>query len=142
MRAEEQTRKVFAEIRRDIHGDTTLDQSLEEFFTDWLNGKKHEVFTGLALLDASSGRLENGAAVTTVWMKELSALHIRNYVATGEPFDKAGAYAIQGFAGLFIDRLEGCYTNVVGLPLSLLYDLFMRSGYTIWLNRKDGDNAQ
>ncbi len=107
-----------------------------------LSGRKHEVFTGLALLDASSGRLEKGAAVTSVWMKELSALHIRNYVATGEPFDKAGAYAIQGFAGLFIERLEGCYTNVVGLPLSLLYDLLMRSNYNIWLNRKDGVNAQ
>ncbi len=107
-----------------------------------LSGKKHEVFTGLALLDASTGRLENGAAVTSVWMKELSAVYIRNYVATGEPFDKAGAYAIQGFAGLFIERLEGCYTNVVGLPLSLLDDLFMRSGYTMWLNREDGDNAQ
>ena len=107
-----------------------------------LSGRKHEVYTGLALLDASSGRLENGAAVTSVWMKELSTLHIRNYVATGEPFDKAGAYAIQGFAGLFIERLEGCYTNVVGLPLSLLYDLLMRSNYNIWLNRKDGVNAQ
>jgi len=107
-----------------------------------LSGKKHEVYTGLALLDTSNGSLENGVAVTSVWMKELSALHIRNYVATGEPFDKAGAYAIQGFAGLFIDRIEGCYTNVVGLPLGLLFDLLTRSGYPIWLNRKDGDNAQ
>lgn len=109
---------------------------------DLLSGKKHEVFTGLALLDASTGRMENGAAVTSVWMKKLSALHIKNYVATGEPFDKAGAYAIQGFAGLFIEKIEGCYTNVVGLPLGLLYDLFMRSGYTLWLDRKDSDNAQ
>lgn len=109
---------------------------------DLLSGKKHEVFTGLALLDVSTGRIENGAAVTSVWMKKLSALHIKNYVATGEPFDKAGAYAIQGFAGLFIEKIEGCYTNVVGLPLGLLYDLFMRSGYTLWLDRKDSDNAQ
>jgi len=107
-----------------------------------LSGKKHEVFTGLVLLDTSTGRRENGVAVTSVWMKELSPLQIRNYLATGEPFDKAGAYAIQGFAGLFIDRIEGCYSNVVGLPLGLLYDLLTRSGYPIWLNRKDGGNAQ
>jgi len=107
-----------------------------------LSGKKHEVLTGLALLDAATGRMESGAALTSVWMKKLSALHIKNYVATGEPFDKAGAYAIQGFAGLFIEKIEGCYTNVVGLPLGLLYDLFTRSGYTLWLNRKDSDNAQ
>jgi septum formation protein len=106
-----------------------------------LSGKRHEVFTGLALLDASTGKFENGVAVTSVWMKKLSVLEINNYLATGEPFDKAGAYAIQGFAGLFIEKLQGCYTNVVGLPLGLLYDLFMRSGYPIWLNRKDGDNA-
>jgi septum formation protein len=107
-----------------------------------LSGNKHEVFTGLVLLDVSTGKMESGVAVTSVWMKKLSALHINNYVATGEPFDKAGAYAIQGYAGLFIEKIEGCYTNVVGLPLGLLNDLFMRSGYPIWLNRKDGDNAK
>jgi septum formation protein len=107
-----------------------------------LSGKKHEVYTGLALLNSFDGSLEEGVAVTSVWMKELTALKIRNYLATGEPFDKAGAYAIQGYAGLFIEKIEGCYTNVVGLPLGLLNDLLTRSGYPLWLNRKDGDNAE
>jgi septum formation protein len=106
-----------------------------------LSGNKHEVYTGLTLMDTSTGRLESDVAVTSVWMKTLSASQIKNYLATGEPFDKAGAYAIQGLAGLFIEKIDGCYTNVVGLPLGLLYDLLRRSDFSIWLNRKDGDNA-
>ncbi|MBW6462904.1 MAG: Maf family protein [Firmicutes bacterium] len=107
-----------------------------------LSGEKHEVFTGLALMNASTGMLETGAEVTSVWMKQLDISHIEAYIATGETFDKAGAYGIQGRAGLFIEKIEGCYTNVVGLPLGLLFDLISRMDVPIWLSRKDGDNAK
>jgi septum formation protein len=65
---------------------------------------------------------------TAVWLAELSADDIRWYVATGEPLDKAGAYAIQGLASRFIPRIEGSYTNVVGLPVATLLQLFRRAG--------------
>jgi len=107
-----------------------------------LSGEKHEVFTGLALMNASTGMLETGAEVTSVWMKHFDINHIEAYIATGEPFDKAGAYGIQGRAGLFIKKIDGCYTNVVGLPLGLLFDLISRMNVPIWLSRKDGDNAK
>lgn len=107
-----------------------------------LSGEKHEVFTGLALLNASSGNIEIGAETTFVWMKKLNQEHIDAYIDTGEPFDKAGAYGIQGRAGLFIEKINGCYSNVVGLPLGLLFDLILRMNVSIWLSGKDGDYAK
>lgn len=88
-----------------------------------LQGERHEVLTGLVLIDAVSGCTESATAITAVWLKKLERKEIDAYIATGEPFDKAGAYGIQGRAGLFVERVEGCYFNVVGLPLGLLYDL-------------------
>lgn len=107
-----------------------------------LSGEKHQVFTGLALMNVSTGMIETGAEATTVWMKKLDINHIEAYIATGEPFDKAGAYGIQGRAALFIRKIDGCYTNVVGLPLGLLFDLISRMNVPIWLSRKDGDYAK
>ena len=91
-----------------------------------LSGSSHEVITGLFLLDAASGLMEKGYSKTTVWMKNLSEVEINDYVEGGEPLDKAGAYGIQGSAALFVDRIEGCYFNVVGLPLSLLYEMIQK----------------
>ncbi len=88
-----------------------------------LGGSRHEVITGLVLIDAASGLMEKDYSKTTVWMKNLSEVEINDYVEGGEPLDKAGAYGIQGIAALFVERIEGCYFNVVGLPLSLLYDM-------------------
>jgi septum formation protein len=67
-------------------------------------------------------------SVTTVWFKPMTGSQIRQYVATGEPMDKAGAYAIQGYASAFIPKIEGCYFNVVGLPLALLADCLRQVG--------------
>jgi septum formation protein len=91
-----------------------------------LSGRQHEVLTGMILADAHSGRTETGVSATKVWMEKLSSEEIDSYIATGEPFDKAGAYAIQGRAALYIKKIEGCYTNVVGLPLNLLYELMKK----------------
>ncbi len=82
-----------------------------------LAGATHQVITGVALV--SPGNLETAAEVTHVTMLTLSEPEIADYIATNEPMDKAGAYAIQGRAARWIPRVHGCYFNVVGLPLSL-----------------------
>ena len=83
-----------------------------------LSGRTHHVMTGVAIATARS--TEVAAEVTAVRFLTLSDKEIEDYVATGEPMDKAGAYAIQGRAARWIPRIEGCYFNVVGLPLALL----------------------
>jgi septum formation protein len=96
-----------------------------------LSGDKHEVYTGLALFDASSEKMAKGVEKTTVWLKNINAENLNWYLDSGEAMDKAGAYGIQGRAALFIRRIEGCYSNVVGLPLSLLFDLAEKMNISI-----------
>jgi len=88
-----------------------------------LSGKAHSVITGLAVMDAATGRALTRTSLTRVWFRNLSQHEIASYVTTGEPLDKAGAYGIQERGALFVERIDGCYFNVVGLPLSLLADL-------------------
>ena len=85
-----------------------------------LSGRVHTVHTGVCLVDLAPLPREAAAFVeaTKVFFRRLSAAEIRDYVATGEPLDKAGAYGIQGAAGAFVRRIEGDYCNVVGLPLA------------------------
>jgi septum formation protein len=83
-----------------------------------LSGRTHRVITGVAL--ASAKGVEVAAEVTGVQFLTLNDDEIAAYIATGEPMDKAGAYGIQGFAAKWIPRIEGCYFNVVGLPLALV----------------------
>jgi len=85
-----------------------------------LSGKTHEVITGVALIDARTGRENVWAETTKVTFRELSDVEIREYVEVEKPLDKAGAYGIQGRAAAFVSRIEGCYFNVVGLPLASL----------------------
>jgi septum formation protein len=96
-----------------------------------LSGKTHEVLTGLAVVDASSGKTTVDFVKTKVKFRELSQGEIDAYVATGEPLDKAGAYAIQEKAGLFVERINGCYFNVVGLPLAKLAEILKEYGVTL-----------
>jgi septum formation protein len=86
-----------------------------------LSGRTHRVITGVAVATATSTQV--AAEVTTVTFLALSDAEIAAYIATGEPMDKAGAYAIQGLAARWIPRIEGCYFNVVGLPISLVSTL-------------------
>jgi septum formation protein len=86
-----------------------------------LSGRTHRVITGVALVTAASTQAT--AEVTTVQFLALSEPEIADYIATGEPMDKAGAYAIQGRAARWIPRIEGDYFNVVGLPLALVSTL-------------------
>ena len=89
-----------------------------------LSGRAHQVLTAVALV--GGGQLAIEVETTTVWMDVLKAEDIAWYVATGEPRDKAGAYAIQGLASRFIPRIEGSYTNVVGLPVATVARLLKR----------------
>lgn len=84
-----------------------------------LSGRTHDVITGICLRDCQGQVVD--AATTRVWFSDLSDQEIEVYVASGEPMDKAGAYGIQGRASKFITRVEGCYFNVMGLPVSLVY---------------------
>ena len=93
-----------------------------------LSGRAHEVVTGVALSCRSS--LTTSVESTEVEFAALSQDEIAWYVTTGEPKDKAGAYAIQGYASRFITRIAGSYSNVVGLPIALVYDMLKASGLT------------
>lgn len=88
-----------------------------------LSGRIHEVWTGIFVLDPVDERSVAGALRSIVKFSRLSPEDIRRYVETGEPLDKAGAYAVQGFGALFVEAIEGSYSNVVGLPLSYLKHL-------------------
>jgi len=91
-------------------------------------GKTHIVYTGVTLQNAASGHHDTRVAESEVRMLPLTEREIAWYVATGEPLDKAGAYAVQGIGAMFIDSVHGSYTNVVGLPLALLYQMLKRAG--------------
>lgn len=97
-----------------------------------LSGGEHEVTTGYAL-SAPGGQVVGGAVITRVTMRDLSTDEMAWYVATGEPFDKAGGYAIQGRAAHFITRVEGSVTNVIGLPLSEVTLLLRTFGFAVAL---------
>lgn len=98
-----------------------------------LSGRSHEAITGVAVATLVDGRARvvAGVEVTTVAMEAISAERIAWYADSGEPDDKAGAYGLQGAAGLFADRVEGSVTNVIGLPLALVDELFAEVGMDI-----------
>jgi septum formation protein len=84
-----------------------------------LSGRRHEVLTGIAL--RRGDQVTRDWAATEVWFTPMTDREIEEYVASGEPMDKAGGYAIQGLASKHIEKIEGCYFNVVGLPVALVY---------------------
>ena len=95
-----------------------------------LSGRVHEVITGLELLRLPDHAARSVQEITRVTFAALSNEEINAYVTTGEPLDKAGGYAIQGRAGRYVTRVEGCYFNVVGLPLALLYRSLIGFGWS------------
>lgn len=105
-----------------------------------LSGVAHRVLSGVSLLDTVAGRSEHELVTSRVQMAEMTEEEIRWYVSTGEPADKAGAYAIQGLGALFVEEIEGNYTNVVGLPLPATYRLFRRLGFELLgFRRRDAE---
>ncbi|NGQ94312.1 septum formation inhibitor Maf [Brevibacillus sp. SYP-B805] len=93
-----------------------------------LQGREHTVYSGVALVDAATGREEVAHCSTLVRIRPLAEREIRAYIATGEPMDKAGSYAIQGLGATIVEGIEGDYFTVVGLPLHLTAALLSRFG--------------
>ena len=103
-------------------------------FLERLSGRTHEVRTAIALALPAPERhhtIATAVSITQVTMRTMEAQEIQNYCASGEPFDKAGGYAIQGRAAIFVERIEGSYSGVVGLPLAETASLLGRAGVRI-----------
>lgn len=94
-----------------------------------LSGRTHTVLTGLALVQLPGGAIKIHVEKTRVRFAKMSAKEIDGYLLTGEPYHKAGAYAIQGIGGRYVTRVEGCYFNVVGLPLARLHAMLVDFGW-------------
>ena len=93
-----------------------------------LAGNWHHVYTGITVINTRSGRILRNVDKTRVHLVSMTEQEIDAYVATGEPLDKAGAYGIQGMGGMFVDRIDGSYSNVVGLPMSMLRIMLAQVG--------------
>ncbi len=104
-------------VRDDIILGKPIDATEAAEMLTSLSGRSHRVISGYAVYDREHDRTLSAATATRVFFKELTSREIEGYIATGEPFDKAGSYAIQGIGSFMVPNIEGSYTNVVGLPL-------------------------
>ena len=100
-----------------------------------ISGNSHEVITGFTVLDTATNKVFSGIVNTKVYIKKLTRQEIAAYVRTGEPLDKAGAYGIQGLGAVIVEKIEGDYYNVMGLPLNALTNALKEFGISVW-----GDN--
>jgi len=102
-----------------------------------LSGKTHQVITGLTVIipagESPTGVqiIESVASINDVTFKPLAGEEIEWYIQTGEPLEKAGAYGIQGLGAMFVEKIEGSYSGIVGLPLEILYEIFRRNDYMV-----------
>jgi septum formation protein len=96
-----------------------------------INGRRHAVITGFTIMDTGTAKTLSSSVETTVFIKHLTKTEIENYVKSGEPLDKAGAYAIQGLGAVIVERIEGDYSNVMGLPLSALTTALKEFGINV-----------
>lgn len=97
-----------------------------------LRGQTHQVMTGLAIIDTATGEVKTDVCVADVTFRNYSDREISNYVATGEPLDRAGAYAIQGYASLFVKEIRGDYQGVLGLSTPALAGMLRECGVEVW----------
>ena len=96
-----------------------------------LSDNTHEVYTGIAVINTETQEVSTEYVCTEVKFSKLSEKEINSYIETGEPFDKAGAYGIQGAASLFVEEIKGCYYSVVGLPVNKLYFMLRGMGVNL-----------
>jgi len=96
-----------------------------------LNGRQHSVLTGFTVIDTLTGKKLSRSVETKVFFKKMTGQEIESYVKTGEPLDKAGAYAIQGLGAVLVKKIEGDYFNVMGLPLSSLTGVLRKFGVSV-----------
>lgn len=121
---------TFVIFQNQIMGKPRTESEAQRMLTA-LSGKSHSVITGFTILDADGNRSISRAIETKVYMKSLTSAEINAYVKSGEPLDKAGAYAIQGLGAVLIEAIEGDYFNVVGLPLHALAESLKEFGVYI-----------
>ncbi|OGH99386.1 MAG: septum formation protein Maf [Candidatus Melainabacteria bacterium GWA2_34_9] len=93
-----------------------------------LSGNTHQVISAIAVIDTETRKILKDSVVSDVTFKQLSDEEINAYIETGEPMDKAGAYAIQGFAGMFVKSINGCYSNIVGISVFKLAEMLKEFG--------------
>jgi septum formation protein len=110
---------TFGVFRGKIIGKPNTAKDAERILS-MLNGKSHRVITGYTILDTSNKQVTTHSVETRVYFKKLTPQEIDNYVNSGEPLDKAGAYGIQGLGSLIVEKISGDYYNVMGLPISAL----------------------
>lgn len=103
-----------------------------------LNGKYHKVYSGICVIDVEKNIFLKDYDETEVYITSMSDDEIRSYIATGEPMDKAGAYAIQGYGSLIVEKINGCYFNVVGLPMFKLNVMLKKIGFNL-IEQKKGE---
>ena len=132
---------TIVEVDGELLGKPRSPQGAREMLAK-LAGKTHRVITSVAAIRLSDHAEELATETTRVRFAVLSADEISDYVMTGEPLDKAGAYGVQGIGGRFIERIEGCYFNVVGLPLARLYRMLIDLGWKPDERRKRGKAAR
>jgi septum formation protein len=96
-----------------------------------LSGSSHKVYSGIAVINTASNEIKMDSVCTEVFFSTLSEEQISRYIASAEPMDKAGAYGIQGNGGIFVEKIHGCYYNVVGLPLNRLYFMLREMGVNL-----------
>lgn len=96
-----------------------------------LNGKSHSVITGFTIIDTNTKKKLSRSVETRVYFRKMTASEIEAYIKTGEPLDKAGAYAIQGIGAVIVKKIEGDYFNVMGLPLSSLTEALKKFGVSV-----------
>lgn len=96
-----------------------------------LSGKIHQVYSGIAIYNTITKEIVTDYVCTEVKFSNISDETILKYIESGEPMDKAGAYGIQGYGGIFVEKINGCYYNVVGLPLNKLYFLLKEMGVNL-----------
>ncbi len=116
-----------------VLGQTILGKPADDEQVRWmlaqLQDRQHEVITGICLIHKQRGICVIEAVGTRVWMRKIQEIEMDDYIQSGEPFDKAGGYAIQGLGGQFVTKFEGSYTNVIGLPVERIRELFSRHGF-------------
>jgi septum formation protein len=117
-------------INGEIHGKPV---DISEAIARWqiMQGNFGDLYTGHALIDINQNRTLVKSQVTRVYFAQISDKEIQAYVATGEPLKCAGAFALEGFGSLFVEKIEGCHSNVIGLSLPLLRDMLIELGYDV-----------
>ncbi len=96
------------------------------------SGKTQKVYSGVAMIDCENGKELKDCAITELKFRKMSDEEIKKYIETGEPMDKAGAYAVQGLSSIFIEKINGCYHNIVGFPIYTIYKNLKKLGVNIF----------